>query len=84
MGFSFRKFSKMALDLSPPPLAQLCTQATTHVEKYLRGVCVLALKILVVPFDEITLTFHLFHSLQKVNLLTFVNDFHLDIKVMLV
>ncbi len=85
MGFSFRKFSKMALDLSPPPLAQLCcTQAATHVEKYLRTMCVLALKFLVVPFDEITLTFHLFHSLQKVNLPTFVNDFHLDIKVILV
>jgi hypothetical protein len=69
----------MALDLSPPPLAQLCcTQVVAHVEKYLRVVRVLALRILVVPFDETTLAFRLFHSLQKVDLPTFVNDFHLD------
>jgi hypothetical protein len=74
----------MVLDLSPPPLAQLCcTQAVAHVEKYFRAVRALTLKILVVPFDETTLAFHFFHSLQKVNLLAFVNDFHLDIKVIL-
>jgi hypothetical protein len=44
---------------------------------------VLALIILVVPFDETTLAFRLFHSMQKVDLLAFVNDFHLNIKVIL-
>jgi hypothetical protein len=61
----------MALDLSPPPLAQLCcTQALAHVEKYLQTVRALTLTILAIPFDETTLAFIFFiHCKRSTSLL---------------
>jgi hypothetical protein len=43
----------------------------------------LAPSILMVPFDEIMTTFCLFHALADVDLLFFVNDFHIKTKVIL-
>jgi hypothetical protein len=39
--------------------------------------------ILAIPFDNTTTTFHLLHPLTEVNLTSFIDDFHLEIKVTL-
>jgi hypothetical protein len=49
----------------------------------LGAVHALAPSILMVPFDEIMTTLCLFHPLADVDLLLFVNDFHVETKVIL-
>jgi hypothetical protein len=74
-----RKSSEIVVDLPPPPLVQLCcTQALAHGGKYVQIVCALVMNISMVPCDDTMITFYVFHLLTKVDLLHFVNNFHLE------
>jgi hypothetical protein len=64
---------------SPLPLAW----AFAHVKKCVQVVHALAPNILVIPSNETMATFHLLHPLINVDLLPFVDDFHLDIEIIL-
>jgi len=54
-----------------------------NVGKYAQVMQALVLSILMVLFNEITMTFHLLHPSIKVDLPPFVDDFHSKIKVTL-
>jgi hypothetical protein len=68
----------MAPDPTPLPSTQLCrTWGLIHVEEYARTVCALA------PLVETIATFQHLHPLAKVDLPPFVDDFHLEIDLVL-
>jgi hypothetical protein len=54
-----------------------------NVGKYAQVMQTLVLSILMVLFNEITMTFHLLHPSIKIDLPPFVYDFHSKIKVTL-
>jgi len=55
---TFQRYFKIALNLFPPPLAQLhCAWAFTHVGKYTQTMCALAMSTSMVPSNESTTTF---------------------------
>jgi len=63
---------------------RLCrTQTLVHVREYARTICTLVLNTLVAPSNETARVLRLFHPLAKVDLPLFINDFHLNMKVIL-
>jgi len=71
------KSSKMALDLTQPPLAWLCrTWAFAHVGEYAQAVCALAPTFLRPPSTETITTLCHLDPFAEVDLTPFVNDFH--------
>jgi hypothetical protein len=65
-------------------LKQLCrTWALVHIRECARTICTLVLNTLVAPSNETTRVLRLFHPLAKVDLSLFINDFHLNMKVIL-
>jgi hypothetical protein len=66
----FCKSLESILDLTPPPLAQLCcTWALAHVGEYVRIVLALVSSTFVAPSDEIMGVFCLFQSFVEVDFL---------------
>jgi hypothetical protein len=60
-----------------------CWHTLANVREYVQVMCALVLNILMVLFNEATLTFHFLHPSIKVDLPPFVNDFHSKTKVAL-
>jgi hypothetical protein len=70
--------------LTSSPSAQLCRGWTlAHVEECIRIVRTLVPSTLAATFDEITGILLFFHSLVEVDFPLFVDDFHLEKKVIL-
>jgi hypothetical protein len=69
---------------TPLPLTQLCHARTlVHVREYVWTICTLVSSTFVAPFSETIKVFYLFHLLAKVNLPSFIDDFHLKMEVIL-
>jgi hypothetical protein len=60
-----------------------CWHTFANVREYVKVMCALVLNILMVLFNEATITFHFLHPSIKVDLPPFVNDFHSKTKVAL-
>jgi hypothetical protein len=60
-----------------------CWHTFVNVGEYVQVMHALVLSILLVLFNETTITFHLFRPSIKVDLPPFVGDFHSEIKVIL-
>jgi hypothetical protein len=75
---------EMGLNPTPLPLTQLhCTQTLVHVREYVHLMCALAPNTFATPLNEtIAILCHL-HSLADVDLLSFVNDFHQEMDLVL-
>jgi hypothetical protein len=78
------KHLELNLNLTPPPLTQLChTKTLAHVGEYIQIVRALTLSTPTTPFDETTRILHLLYPLAKVDLPPFVDDFHPKTEVIL-
>jgi len=74
----------VALDPTPPPLAQLrCAWAPVHVGEYVSTMHALARIIHVAPFIKTIASLHHFHPLVEVDLPLFVDEFHLEMDLVL-
>ncbi len=60
-----------------------CWHTLANVRKNIQVMCALVLSILMVLFNEATITFHFLHPSIKVDLPPFVDDFHSETKVAL-
>ncbi len=73
-----QRSSKVALDPTPPSSARLCyAWALVHVGEYVCVVRALAPTTHVAPLVKTITTLHHLHPLVEVDLLLFVDDFHL-------
>jgi len=69
---------------TPPPSARLChTQALAHVEDYVQVVHALTLSTHAAPSNETMGVLCLLHPPAEVDLPPFMDDFHLEMKVIL-
>ncbi len=74
----FHKCLELIPDPTPLPLACLChAQAFVHVGKYARTIRALASNTPTTPFNEAMKILCFFHPLVEVDVLHFVDDFHL-------
>jgi len=81
---AFRKCLKLTPNPTPFPLTWLCyAWALVHVREYVQTICALILNTHVAPSNETTGVLHLLHPLVEVDLPLFVDDFHLEMKVIL-
>jgi hypothetical protein len=81
---AFHKRLELILNPTPPPSAQLCrTWALVHVEEYVLIVHALAPNTHVAPSDETMGILYFLHPTAEVDLPPFMNDFHLEMKVIL-
>ncbi len=72
------------LDFIPLLLARLHhTQALAHVRKYIRTIHALIASTPITPSNKTTRIFCLFHPFIEVDLLAFVDDFHLETEFIL-
>jgi len=79
-----RRCLESTRDPTPPSLARLCyAQTFVHVGEYVEVVHALTLNKPLTPSNETIRLFHLLHPLVKVDFPPFVDDFHLEMEVIL-
>jgi hypothetical protein len=75
----------MMLDPTPPPSSQLHhAKAFVHVGEYVRTICALAPYTCTTPLTKTIATIHHFHSLVEIDFSPFVDDFNLEMDLVLI